>query len=585
MSPSPPDILARFLHFAGCNPAQRALVTSSGDVLTYGQLDAATLRIAASLRLRGVGRESIVALYLERSAALVSSILGVWRAGAAFVPLDPRNPPARIELMATTAEPLVTVWQGDGPLPPALARLPTPINFRDLLSLDETTQVPRRLPPRASQDLAYVMFTSGSTGAPKGVEVEDRGLTNVAVEQARLFGVNASDRVLHFAAPGFDATVFEIALALCSGAELHVMDGLVGDVDALQRYLCDNAITVAVLTPSTMTHLSDDLPALRLVCAAGEVLRHGLAQKWGRTRRLWNLYGPTEATIWATAELCDGGRDPAIGRPITGVTAHILDRHHRRVPTGVAGELALGGIGIARGYRGNPDGTADRFLAAGAGRGSRLYLTGDRALQDSDGRLYFLGRSDDQVKVRGFRIELGEVQAALCSEPGVRDAVVVVDDHVPSHERLVAYYIAHDSTSDAGALRRAAATRLPSYMVPAAYVQVDAWPLTPNGKVDKTKLLALSVDELAPSDTDLCSRTVVEDQLAAIWCESLGVETVGLEADFFAIGGESLLAAQVVGMTRRRLGVGLELRDIFVYPTISALAMRIEQLTSEPERR
>ncbi len=418
-----------------------------------------------------------------------------------------------------------------------------------------------------------MIYTSGSTGRPKGVVVEHRGLGNVAAVHARAFGVGPGSRVLQLSSMSFDASVWETVMALLNGATLVLAprDALLPGPDLI-RTLTDHAVTVMTVPPSVLAALPHaDLPALRTIVVAGEACPEELVSRWSPGRHFWNAYGPTETTICATMGECfAGGGKPRIGRPIANVQVHVLDAHREPVPVGVPGELHVGGVGLARGYLRRPETTAERFVESPFAPGERLYRTGDLARWAPDGTLEFLGRIDLQVKVRGFRIELGEVDAVLRQHPGVADAATVARE-----DRLVAYFVAAAGpppAPSAAALRAYLEEKLPGHMVPAAFVRLDAMPLTPNGKVDRRALPAPE----AEARVHVAPRGPVEEVIAAVFAEVLRVAAVGAHDGFFELGGHSLLATQAAARLRAALGVELPLRALFEAPTPADLARVVE---------
>ncbi len=540
-------------------PAADALVTDR-ERLSYQDLDRRSRALVARLRAQGVGPETLVALSAERSPELIVSVLGVLRAGGAYLPLDSAYPAERIAFMLEDS--------GARALP-----------------LGGAESVDEGFPPAEPGHLAYVIYTSGSTGRPKGVMVEHGGIPNLALAQRRAFDIRPGDRVLQWASFSFDAAVSEIWMALANGAALVLSgtDSLLPGPGLLER-LRELRVTHVTLPPSALAAMTPadpqpvpDLPALRTLVVAGEACPPELARRWARGRRLVNAYGPTEATVCATVAAFDGEERLPIGRPIANVRAHVLERGGAAAPVGVPGELCLGGVGLARGYLGRPDLTAERWVPdpLSSSRGERLYRTGDLARLLPDGRLEFLGRLDNQVKVRGFRIELGEIEAALARLPAVRDARILVRE-----EALVAYVVA-DGTPD---LRSALSTVLPAAMVPSGFIFLDALPLTPNGKVD-TRALA----RIAPAGTETTfapTRTPTEELLAGIWSGLLGVERIGARDDFFELGGHSLMAARLLSRLRDVFGVELPLRALFEAPVLAGLAARVDaRLSGAPELR
>ncbi|MET0396030.1 MAG: amino acid adenylation domain-containing protein, partial [Longimicrobiaceae bacterium] len=572
-------------------PDAPALVFA-GATVSYAELDHWGERLAGRLRGLGVGPEARVGVCLERGPALVASLLGVLKAGGAYVPLDPEYPADRLAFMLADSGVRVVVTHG------ALAeRLP---GFDgEVVLLDgiggpgseaESAQqaaasgdAPISHPP-TPDNLAYVIYTSGSTGTPKGVLVPHDGLCNVARAQARDLGVGPDDRVLQLASPSFDASVFEVAMALGSGAALVLgtRDELVPGPE-LVRLLREQGVTAAVLSPSALGALPEaDLPALRTLMTAGEACPAELVDRWAPGRRFLNLYGPTEATIWSTTAACRaGGGTPPIGRPVANTAAYVLDGAREPVPVGVPGELYVGGAGVARGYGGRPELTAARFVPDpfGGGSGARLYRTGDRVRWLPRGELEFLGRVDAQVKVRGFRVEPGEVEAALRAHPGVADAAVVAREDEPGRgaHRLVAYVVARGGAApETAGLRAHLRERLPEHMVPSAFVALERLPLTPNGKLDRAALPA--PDTAAGGREYVAPRTPLEEVLAAIYAEVLRTEPVGIHDDFFELGGHSLLATRVASRVREAFGVEMPVRVLFEAPSVAALGERVSTL-------
>ncbi|MBV9774988.1 MAG: amino acid adenylation domain-containing protein, partial [Gemmatimonadetes bacterium] len=553
-------------------------VVSEGGTLTYAELDRRGNRLAHALRRRGVGPETRVAVCLERSADLPAAFLATLRAGGAYVPLDPALPAARLAWMLADSGARVLLAHER-----LLASLPE--HGAEVLCLDrdaaeiaaESDAAPETLAGPAS--LAYLIYTSGSTGTPKGVGVAHGGLRNVALGYVDTLGIAPEDRVLQFASPAFDASVSEMVMALAGGAALHLASPeALRPGDPLADTLRSRGISVATLPPAALAVLPEgEYPALRVLAVAGESCPADLAARWSAGRRFFNLYGPTETTIWATAFEHDGaaGRLP-VGRPIPGARAYVLDALGEPVPVGAPGELCVGGVGVARGYLGRADLTAERFVPDPfAGEpGARLYRTGDRARWRADGTLDFLGRVDEQVKLRGFRIEPGEVEAALRRHPAVREAVVVARDAasgVPGDRRLVAYVVAAEGrTVDAEELRAHLRTFLPEYMVPAALVALDGLPVTSSGKVDRRALPA--PDGPTGAREYVAPRSATEEVLAGIWREVLGVERVGVHDSFFDLGGHSLLATRLVSRIREAFLAEIPLRVLFEAPTVARLA-------------
>ncbi|MFI6763877.1 amino acid adenylation domain-containing protein, partial [Micromonospora sp. NPDC050417] len=509
------------------------------DGVSYRELDARAGGLARWLVDRGVGPESVVAVVLPRSVDLVVALLGVWKAGGAYLPVDPEHPADRVELMLADAEPRVVVTAD------VLASVvASEAGFRRVVAPDHP---------------AYVIYTSGSTGRPKGVVVTHRGLVNYVARVAEVYP-GLDGRVLFHASPAFDTTVTSVFGALACGGQV-----VVGDVDSV------SGLSFLKVTPGHLPMVSE-VPS-ELLVIGGEALQGG---SWRRGVAAVNSYGPTETTVAVADYRLGAGDDEGpvpIGRPVWNTRLYVLDAGLRPVPVGVVGELYVAGVQLARGYLNRPGLTAERFVADPfGGPGGRLYRTGDLVRWRGDGNLEFLGRVDDQVKVRGYRVELGEVEAALLALPGVVQAVAVAREG-----RLVAYVV---GSAEPAALRG----RLPDYMVPAVVVALDALPLTVNGKVDRR---ALPAPEFVSGDVYRAPGTLREVLVCEAFAEVLGVERVGADDDFFGLGGHSLLAIALVQRLRDR-GVAVDVRSIFLTPTPAGLARTfgnaIEEIAVPPRR-
>ncbi|NMO17644.1 amino acid adenylation domain-containing protein [Pyxidicoccus fallax] len=566
-----------------------------GQSLTYAALDARANQLAWALRRRGVGPEVRVALSIERSLEMVVGLLGILKAGGAWVPVDPLLPGERLGFLVEDSGATVLVTQSAwvGRFPEALRPRALCLDSeRDALSRERTEAPVTRVEPH---HLAYLLYTSGSTGTPKGTAVAHRGVANLVTQEAVAYGIGPGSRVLQFANLSFDLSVEELFTTLCSGGTLvlapleELMPGA-----PLQRLLREEALTVISLTPAALAATSPEgLPALRTVISGGEALPADVVSRWAPGRRFLNTYGPTEATVVATLTECvPDGRVPSIGRPLANVRAYVLDPRGEPVPVGVKGELYLGGVGVARGYAGRPALTAERFVPdpfAAEAAGARMYRTGDVVRWREDGTLEFIGRADAQVKVRGFRIELGEVESALAKLPTVREAVVVARESGPGGKRLVGYVVAREgSRTDGATLRASLKEVLPEYMVPSAVVVLPALPLTASGKVDRKALPAADLSESAAREY-VAPRTPTEERLAGLWRELLGVARVGAHDNFFDLGGHSLLATQALSRIRQSFGVELPLRRMFESPTLDAVARLVDEAlagraTPAPER-
>ncbi|MRG98513.1 amino acid adenylation domain-containing protein, partial [Polyangium spumosum] len=544
--------------------------------LTYRELDQRSNQLAHYLRALGVGPEVLVGLCVERSPEMVVGLLGILKAGGAYVPLDPGYPRERLAYMLTDARPAVLLTQE---------------RLHDRLSAHEsvTVHLDASPPPWQEQPLtppavqvgpenaAYVIYTSGSTGRPKGVQVLHGALTNLLHDFAERMGVGPRDVMLAVTSLSFDIAGLELFMPLLRGASIHLAsreDASHGDVllRALER------ATMMQATPATWRMVLDAgwMGGRPLqVLGGGEAMTPDLAVKLAlRASSVRNVYGPTETTIWSAQYHVDA--EPGyvrIGRGIANTQLHVVDQNLMQVPVGIAGELYIAGAGLARGYLGRPGLTAERFVPDPFSNvpGARMYRTGDLARWDADGELEFLGRIDHQVKIRGFRIELGEIEAVLSSHPAVRACVVIAREYGPDDRRLVAYVVPGEGECTEGTLREHLQASLPGYMVPSVFVRLTALPLNPSGKVDRKALPAPEATREAAATSYVAPRTDAERALAEVWSEVLRVSPVGIDDNFFALGGDSLLAIHVVGRAKRA-GLSFSVRDVFTHQTVAELA-------------
>ncbi|MET0398368.1 MAG: amino acid adenylation domain-containing protein, partial [Longimicrobiaceae bacterium] len=559
-------------------------VVADGREVTYAELESGANRLAHRLRALGVGPEVRVGVALERGAGLVVALLGTLRAGGVYLPLDPAHPGERMAYMLADSGASVL-------LAPAAVQDSVPSFGGARVCLDADREAIAGEPDTAPesgvdpQNAAYVIYTSGSTGRPKGVVVAHRSAVNLLAGALETIGAGPGSRVLHVASIGFDASLLEIFVALLAGAQLHVADReTVLAPERLGALLKEREIDVMVTIPVLLDRLpAAEFPALLTVCMGGDRCSGETAALWSSGRRLLNMYGPTETTIYTTAHLCAPGaaETPPIGRPVPNARAYVLDAWGEPAPVGMPGELYMGGPGVARGYLGRPELTAERFVPDPfAGEpGERLYRTGDRARWRADGELEFLGRTDAQVKIRGMRIEPGEVEGVLAGLPQVREAAVVVREDKPGDKRLVAYVVPQEGEELSTAeLRAGLAERLPEYMVPGAFVTLEKLPLGVSGKVDRRALPA--PERGGALAAYIAPRTPVEEVLAEIWAEVLKTERVGAGDNFFELGGHSLLATQVISRLRQAFGVEVPLKALFEAPTVAGLAARVEELRS-----
>ena len=563
---------------AARTPRQPALVYE-GRTLDYGELNARANRLARHLRTLGVGPDVLVGVCAERSLEMVVGLLAVLKAGGAYVPLDPAYPRERLAYMLADARPAVLLTQSHllSLLPEAGCETLCLDTQQSLLQQQAADDLPCRTLP---QHLAYVIYTSGSTGRPKGVGIDHAGIVNRLHWMQQEYRLSEADRVLQKTPFSFDVSVWEFFWPLLTGATLVVArPGGHQDVQYLARLMADERVTTLHFVPPMLEvflNAADvsGLQALRQVMCSGQALPLALQQRFFERLpqvQLHNLYGPTEASVDVTAWQCrpqPGQWCVPIGRPIANIQIHVLDGQQQPVPVGVAGELHIAGVGLARGYVNRPALTAEKFVPNPFGApGSRMYRSGDLVRYLPGGEIEYLGRLDDQVKIRGLRIELGEIEAALKAQPGVRDALVMAREDVAGDQRLVAYVLGQGAPVDAAALRAALARTLPEYMVPPHVVNLPAFPLSPNGKVDRKALPA--PDHAAPADAQKeRPRTEVESLLASLWAEVLRVERVGLHDDFFQLGGHSLLAVQLVERIRRE-GLQVDARTLMAAPTVA----------------
>ncbi|HEX7240625.1 MAG TPA: amino acid adenylation domain-containing protein, partial [Longimicrobiaceae bacterium] len=588
-APAPlPDDLCLHEAFAlqAARTPDRPAVVAGGETLTFAGLDARANRLAHLLRARGVGPEHRVGLCAERSVETLVGVLGVLKAGGAYVPLDPAHPAERLRFLLADAGVRVLLTRER-----LLAGLPSDAAEVVLLDGEEVERHPATAPESGAvpANAAYVVYTSGSTGTPKGVVVAHRSVLNLRAALDRAVYGGRRARVSMNGPVTFDTSVKQW-IQLLGGSTLYVVPEEVRyDAAALAEYLRATGVEVFDCTPAQLRLLASEGLLDRLgatptdVLVAGEAIDPALWASLSAMaeRRFHNLYGPTECTV--DASLCRVGETsaPSIGRPVSNARTYVLDAGLRPVPPGVAGELFVGGAGVARGYLGRPGLTAERFVPDpfSGEAGARMYRTGDRARWTAEGMLEYLGRADFQVKLRGYRIEPGEVEAVLRDADGVADAVVLLREDAPGEARLVAYVVpAEGAAVPVAGLRERVAGRLPAYMAPGAYVVLEALPLTRNGKLDRRALPAPGTDGAA---SWLAPRTPTEEVLAGIFAEVLGAERVGAGDGFFELGGHSLLATRVVSRVRGALGVELPLRAVFEAPTVAGLAGRVDALARE----
>ncbi|MFZ2174496.1 MAG: amino acid adenylation domain-containing protein [Rhodococcus sp. (in: high G+C Gram-positive bacteria)] len=579
---APPTTMDRILETAARSAPDSVAVVCGDERVTYRELDERSNRLARVLIGRGVGSDDFVALALTRSVESILSIWAVAKTGAAFVPVDPSYPFDRIVHMVTDSrvEIGLTTAAHAGELPDTVRWLVLGEDEMDRacasVSTDPITEADRVRPIRV-ENAAYVIYTSGSTGLPKGVVVTHTGLANVTEEQVERLGLTPQSRVLHFASPSFDASVFELLHAVSAASTMVIAAGVVYGGDELARLLKKQRVTHAFITPAALTTIDPaGLEEIEVLSVAGEACPPELVQKWAPGRNMFNLYGPSEATIWSTSSApMEAGRPVTIGGPIRGVDVVVLDSRLSPVPVGVAGELYVAGPSVARGYHNRFVLTAERFVANPFGdAGERLYRTGDvvRWVHDGDDLvLDYVGRSDFQVKVRGFRIELGEIDAELASHPSVGFAVTVGHHREKTGQTVLVSYVmpAKGSTIDVAELSGFVSGILPGYMVPSSIMTIDSVPLTPAGKLDRKALpdpqfVTVSSEFQAPS-------TPLEKAIADVFAQVLGVDRVSVDDSFFALGGDSIVSIQLTTRAKAA-GVLFSARDVFERKTVAALA-------------
>jgi amino acid adenylation domain-containing protein len=580
-------------------------VIFEGERLTYHELNQRANRLAHYLQRLGVGQDTLVALLAERGISFLISILAVFKAGGAYLPLDPHYPAARLRrLIESSRCSLVLASTACAPtLAHALTEVPSElcprsIFFEDLLQVSHSEEnLPICNTPR---HLAYVIYTSGSTGMPKGAMVEHRGMLNHVYAKIDALDLAATDTVAQTASQCFDISVWQFLAALVVGGRVQIYpDEVAHDPVQLLSQVEQHQVSILETVPSLLRAMLDahetdaacgqNLQMLRWLIPTGEALPVDLCRRWLSIYPhvpLLNAYGPTECSDDVTHhpiyEAPDETRSSIpIGKAIANMRVYVLDRHLEPLPIGVSGELYVGGIGVGRGYLGDERRTAEAFLPDpfGSERGARLYKTGDLARYLPDGNLEFLGRLDHQVKVRGFRIELGEIEAVLNQHPAVRQAVVVDREDVPGDKRLVAYVVLRqEQRASVNDLQSHVMKHVPTYMIPSAFVLLEVLPLTPNGKVDRKALPAPNATNIARNGVVTMPDTPTEKRLVEIVAALLGLDQVGIDDNIFLIGGSSLMGAQLIVRVAEVFGVELSLHALSKAPTIRRLASEIERL-------
>jgi len=549
-------------------------VVFENQQLTYAELNGRANQLAHYLQKLGVKADTLVGICVERSLEMMVGLLGILKAGGAYLPLDPEYPQERLQFAIADAQLSLLLTQERllNKLPECQARLILLEQVKEEInqnSQDNLTGVV------TANNLANLIYTSGSTGKPKGVMVEHRGLFNLAQAQIKTFNLDSDSRILQFASLNFDASIWEILMAMGAGATLYLSkkDALMPGLP-LMGLLKDYEITQITLPPSALAVLlPEKLPKLQTIIVAGEACSEELIKQWATDRNFFNAYGPTETSVCATVEKwTDQTETITIGRPIANTQVYILDSDLQPVPIGVPGELHIGGMGLARGYLNRPELTQEKFIPNPFDKigKSKLYKTGDLCRYLPDGKIEYLGRIDNQVKIRGFRVELGEIEALLNQNESVQGACVIAREDNPGDKRLVAYLVPQpEIILTINEIRQFLKAKLPDYMVPNAFVILEALPLTPNGKIDRR---ALPAPDLQGKGDYIAPRNPIEEKLAQIWAEVLKLERVSIEDNFFELGGHSLLATQVISRCQEAFEIALPLRYLFESPTIAQLS-------------
>ncbi|MDJ0838008.1 MAG: amino acid adenylation domain-containing protein [Acidobacteriota bacterium] len=562
-------------------------VSYESEQLTFGELDHRGNQLAHHLQNLGVGPEVRVAVCIERSVDMIVAIIGILKAGSAFVPIDPDYPYQRLSFMLEDARTAVVITQNrlQGRLPKSWGFVLCMDSDWEMIAHNKTEKPVNRV--RAA-NLAYVMYTSGSTGKPKGVMVPHRGVCNSSEVYARVIDMPPGSRMLQITSLGFDMSVFDIVPALFSGLTLCLANQTPPLGEDLLDVFRKQRIEIVSFPPSILATVPfEDLPDLRFIGVAGEAVSSELVALWSPGRRFYNAYGPAEGSVWCSGSFVEGSQRPHIGRSIANARIYLVDPHCRPVPIGVLGELLIGGFQVTRGYLGRPEVTAQAYIPDpfSGESGSRVYKTGDLARYLPDGNIEFVGRVDHQIKIRGIRIELGEIEAVLGNHPDIRENVVLAREDTPGEKRLCAYIVCQDNhvlnTTEIYTYLR---EKLPENMIPSTFILMRELPLTPNGKLDRKALPAPDSSRPNLADKYIAPSSPLEKVMAQIWREILGYDEIGVHDNFFELGGHSLFATQAISRINETLLVNLLIVNLFDMPTIAELATVVKDNDPEPQR-
>lgn len=564
------------------NPAGIALVFDE-KMVTYGELNQKANRLAHYLRRTGIEVETIVAISFERSIEMIIALLGVLKAGGAYLPLDPTYPDDRLKFMVEDSGVEIFITQQSLVKKFLDYDVKTICLDTDWKIIDQQS-AENPIIGSAPDNLAYVIYTSGSTGKPKGTMVIHRGICNLAAVLYHTFKIDESDNILQFSSLSFDASVWEIVMALAHGAKLVItrQEQLIPS-HGLIEFFNDNRISLVTVPPSVLAVIPDaSLPDLRIIITAGEPCTKELVKCWWNGHKFFNAYGPTETTVCASIFEVNApiDRNPPIGRPISNFQLYILDDQLQPVPIGIVGELYIAGVGLARGYLHEPGFTAEKFVANPFSKkpGQCMYRSGDLARYLPDGNIEFLGRLDHQVKVRGFRIELQEIETVLSTHPSVKQNIVVAKRNASGEIQIVAYVShAENQSLDAVELRNFLKQKLPEFMIPSVIVILESLPHLPNGKIDRKALVAITETPTQTKVNQVNPQTEVEKLLATIWQEVLHLESIGIHDNFFDIGGHSLAIIKVQSQLNKFISREISVVDFFKYPTICSFAKFLNQ--------